>query len=252
MSENGGFYGKSESIASLSKALLKAQMEIGAAKKDSVNPFFKSSYADLGAVLEVCKEPLNKNGISVLQPIVSNGEGICVLTTLLHDSGEYLTSQLRIAPLKEHDPQAQGSAITYARRYALQAMLSIPSEDDDAEAAMQRNKPVPAAKPAATVAKTAEIAPGVTLAVFMPSKVESKKTKDGTKIYYVIHNGANQFTTSKKEEAELAQKALNQGKEIKLSYAVNGQYKNVKSITLTPDPIQDILETEPEMAEVIQ
>jgi hypothetical protein len=132
----------SKTITKIMPALLKAQIEIGSAKKDAVNPFFKSSYSTLGEVMEVCKEPLNKNGIIVLQPsgITKNG-GEYIETILIHESGEFLTSRIKLTPAKENDPQAQGSAVSYAKRYALQAMLFIPSEDDDGEKAMAR-KPV--------------------------------------------------------------------------------------------------------------
>jgi hypothetical protein len=129
----------SKTITKIMPALLKAQIEIGSAKKDAVNPFFKSSYSTLGEVMEVCKEPLNKNGIIVLQPsgITKNG-GEYIETILIHESGEFLTSRIKLTPAKENDPQAQGSAVSYAKRYALQAMLFIPSEDDDGEKAMAR------------------------------------------------------------------------------------------------------------------
>lgn len=130
-----GFSSQSQEIGKISAALLKAQKEIVGAKKEAENPYFKSKYADLGAVLAVCKGPLNNQGISVLQPMISDESGVYVMTTLLHESGEYLSSKVKITPIK-NDPQAHGSAITYARRYGLQAMLSIPSEDDDANDAM--------------------------------------------------------------------------------------------------------------------
>lgn len=126
---------QSSSIAALAPALLKAQMLMGAAKKDAKNPFFKSKYADLGAVMEVCKSALNENGLAALQP-VSNG---CVITRLVHESGEWIEDGgVAIVCAKQNDPQAQGAAISYARRYGLASFLFIPAEDDDAEGAMQR------------------------------------------------------------------------------------------------------------------
>lgn len=122
----------SESLKTIGPALLKAQTLMGGATKGASNPYFKSKYADLGAVLEACKELLNTNGIVILQPHVTNEMGSFVETTLLHaESGEFVTSATKIVYAKEGDPQAQGSAITYARRYGLQSLLSIPAEDDD-------------------------------------------------------------------------------------------------------------------------
>jgi len=117
----------SESIKEIAPALLKAQKEIGSAVKGSTNPFFKSKYADLGSVMEACKDALNKNGITVLQPV---GYGK-LETVLLHESGEFISEEMEIVSKSDIDPQAQGSAITYARRYSLQSMVFIPAEDDD-------------------------------------------------------------------------------------------------------------------------
>ena len=133
---------KSESIAELAKALCKAQSEMGGAVKDAKNPFFKSSYADLTSVIKAIKEPFNNNGLSYIQfPVTSSGgNGVGVKTVLMHTSGQYIESEFYL-PLVKADPQAGGSAITYARRYALQALAGIPTADDDAEAAMFRNEP---------------------------------------------------------------------------------------------------------------
>lgn len=128
----------SELIDKIAPALLKAQANIGAATKGAKNPFFKSKYADLGAVMEACKEHLNDQCITVLQPVGHDEHGQYVETVLLHNSGQFISDRMTITCAKENDPQAQGSAITYARRYALQSMLFIPAEDDDAEGAMNR------------------------------------------------------------------------------------------------------------------
>lgn len=133
----------STSITKIAPALLVAQRSIGAAKKDAENPFFHSSYADLGSVMEACKEALNENGITVLQPIDSDEHGVYVETTLLHESGEWISASMRIAPKSETNPQDQGSAISYARRYSLQSMVFIPAKDDDGETVAKtfRNAP---------------------------------------------------------------------------------------------------------------
>jgi hypothetical protein len=128
----------STTITKIAPALLKAQSLMGAALKGSKNPYFKSNYADLGAVLEACKEHLNSNGITILQPIGKNEHGTYVETVLLHESGEFITSITPVIFSKENDPQAQGSAITYGRRYGLQSFISLPAEDDDGEKAMTR------------------------------------------------------------------------------------------------------------------
>lgn len=123
----------SESIIKIAPALLKAQKKIGTAKKGSINPFFHSSYASLGDVMEACKDILNENEIAILQPIGTDENGVYVETVLLHSSGEWISNGMRIAPKTDSNPQDQGSAISYARRYSLQSMVFIPAQDDDAE-----------------------------------------------------------------------------------------------------------------------
>lgn len=129
----------SESIKNLSKALLKAQAQMGAAKKDSKNPFFKSNYADLPTVMEVVKAPLNEAGIIVLQPASHRDGKNFITTTLIHgETGEYMESETEVVSAKANDPQAFGAAQTYARRFGLQSMLFIPAEDDDGNYASGR------------------------------------------------------------------------------------------------------------------
>ena len=128
----------SESIKNLAYALYKAQAEMGGAVKDSKNPFFKSDYADLTSVIKAIKEPFANHGLSYTQ-FPTNEEGrIGVVTMLMHESGEYLEHSYTL-PTTKADPQSAGSAITYARRYALQSIAGIPTADDDAESAMIRN-----------------------------------------------------------------------------------------------------------------
>lgn len=136
---------RSDSIAKLAPALLKAQKEMGNAVKDSKNPFFKSKFADLNSVREAVTPALHNNGIVILQlnTSVFFGDGNLVKdvvrTTLLHESGEYIYSDTVIVSGKPNDPQAHGAALSYARRYGLSSMLSVGAEDNDAEGAMDRS-----------------------------------------------------------------------------------------------------------------
>lgn len=125
---------KSESIKEIAVALVKAQAGIKAAIKDATNPHFKSKYADLGSVVEAVKAPLLKEGITFLQGVEDAENGVAVETMLLHTSGEWLSSTVKI-PATKQDAQGYGSAITYGRRYGLQAMCGVPAEDDDGNAA---------------------------------------------------------------------------------------------------------------------
>lgn len=126
----------------ISKALLDAQKEMGTALKDSKNPFFKSSYADLNSIREACMPSLNKHGIVVLQPTAFIDGKNFIKTILLHESGESMESLTEIIYSKQNDAQSQGSGITYARRYGLQSFVNVGAEDDDGNKAS-----VPAKQP---------------------------------------------------------------------------------------------------------
>ena len=127
----------SEMTDKIATALCNAQAQMGGAVKDSANPFFKSSYADLTAVIKAIKQPFSDNGISYTQFPVNTDSGVGVVTRLMHISGQWLEQEY-VLPIVKRDPQAAGSAITYARRYALQSIAGIPTADDDAESAMLR------------------------------------------------------------------------------------------------------------------
>lgn len=125
----------SDSIANVAKALVAAQSEMSNAVKDSKNPFFKSSYADLNAVREAVLPACNKHGISVLQSNIFHEGKKFVQTIALHESGEFISGITEILSVKETDAQAQGSGISYARRYGLQSFFNIGAEDDDGNSA---------------------------------------------------------------------------------------------------------------------
>jgi len=110
------------------------------ASKDSTNPFHKSKYADLTSVREACVPALNEYGIAVLQPIVQIDGKNFVKTLLLHQSGESIESFTEIVYGKQNDAQAQGSGITYARRYGLQSLVALGAEDDDGNKATDKSK----------------------------------------------------------------------------------------------------------------
>jgi hypothetical protein len=131
---------RSEMINEISKAMANAQGEMEPALKSSKNPFYKSNYADLAAIMESIKVPLKKNDLSVWQDVITNEKGISVCTMVSHSSGQWIEfGPLEIA-LAKRDAQSVGSAITYAKRYALSAAVGVVSDnDDDGEAAMGRN-----------------------------------------------------------------------------------------------------------------
>lgn len=134
----------SESISKIAPALLKAQRTITFAVKDSKNPHFKSSYADLGSVIDACKPALNESGIAFMQmPAPSDSGTIALTTRLIHESGEWIESTATCA-LPKNDPQGYGSANTYLRRYALAAAVGLYQDDDDGHAAARRPESQPA------------------------------------------------------------------------------------------------------------
>jgi len=110
--------------------LLAAQLEFPAIKKSATNPFFKNKYANLDAILEVVLPILHKNALFLVQNPINDGDRIGVETTIFHSSGSFIGSKFTMT-LAKNDPQGAGSAITYARRYALVAMLGLNVEDDD-------------------------------------------------------------------------------------------------------------------------
>lgn len=125
---------QSETLSKLFEALAKAQGEMENSSKDKDNPFFKSKYADLGSVWDAIRACLSKNGLCVTQPW-ETVEGKHVLTTILaHSSGEFISTEVMVKPVKE-DPQGIGSALTYYKRFALSAIVGNapsekPTEDD--------------------------------------------------------------------------------------------------------------------------
>lgn len=151
----------SEQIDLISPALLAAQKEINNASKDAKNPHFRSSYASLGSVIEAVKDPLNKQGIAVIQSLSEGNDGLYLSTRLLHTSGQWI-EDTAFTPLQKADPQGVGSATTYLRRYSLAALLCITQEDDDGNAASAgvarvapkvESKPAQAVQPAKQPAK---------------------------------------------------------------------------------------------------
>lgn len=119
-------------IDKLATALAKAQGVMLGAKKDAKNPYFKQNYSDLASVWASIREPLANNGLSVAQPLGTVKGQTCVITYLMHTSGQHMKSVLVVKPPKP-DMQSLGAAISYARRYALSAMVGVYQVDLDAE-----------------------------------------------------------------------------------------------------------------------
>ena len=122
----------SEKITNLTKALFEFQGKVTSVKKSAKNPHFKSNYADLSSILEVITPALQECGLFVTQ----HPHDDVLVTTIYHaESGEYMQSEQILRMKDANNPQQQGSAITYARRYALAAIFNLNQEDDDANSA---------------------------------------------------------------------------------------------------------------------
>lgn len=139
----------SDSLAKIATALVNVQASVKTALKDSLNPHYKSKYADLGAIWDACRAQLGESGIAVIQmPTAADAGHVGLSTMLLHNSGEWIKDRVTVRCPKD-DPQGAGSALTYLRRYALAAALGIVAdEDDDAEFASVPSAPPPFRFPA--------------------------------------------------------------------------------------------------------
>lgn len=139
---------QSQDITELAKALLNVQRQLQPIPKDSENPFTKSWYASLRSVMAACRDALLDNGIWLCQyPVpVDTPDCLGLVTKLTHAESGQWQSSLAVVPMPKADPQGMGSAITYARRYALTAMLGMVTEDDDGEGAKAGQKSAARAK----------------------------------------------------------------------------------------------------------
>jgi hypothetical protein len=151
----------SESTTKLDQALAKAQGQIQIAHKDKINPAFRSKYADITSVWEACREALAKYEISVTQwPIHSEGNKLHLVTRIAH-AGEWMQGEFSI-PVTKPDAHGYGSAVTYAKRFALSAALGIVSDDeidDDGNTASQTNRNPPRVEEKKVVKATPAAAP---------------------------------------------------------------------------------------------
>lgn len=175
---------QSESIAEITKALLAFHREVGKVKKGSDNPFFKSKYAALPDILDAISAPLEKSELVVVQFPAASG----LTTQVSHVSGEWMRSTYEVSPKEANNPQSLGSAITYARRYALAAALSLNvDEDDDGNAASGRvshpvSRPsIPAHTAQEDVSAVFDEQPTVNGANWRSVTVQSVEEKEGQK-----------------------------------------------------------------------
>ena len=175
---------RSEMIGELAAALALAQAELHNPPFDSTNPHFKSQFASLAGVRDCITPALSKHGIAVMQLLGSDEGRVTCETVLAHKSGQWVSGTFSVSPTKQ-DPQAQGSAASYARRYSLMAIINVVGDrDDDGNEATSK----PAAKPVEAVSQKEsamildsyrEAAMGGTKALeARHNSIPSSKTKD--------------------------------------------------------------------------
>lgn len=130
----------SSTTGALAKALAAAQVEMRNPPLDGTNPHFKSRFSTLAAIREAVVPVLARHGISLTQDITSEPGGVACTTILMHESGEWAAYGPLVMPLGKDDAQARGSATTYCKRYAMQAVAAVVGDaDDDAEATAGRS-----------------------------------------------------------------------------------------------------------------
>lgn len=209
---------ESPTIGKLIMALAKAQGQIKAAPKDTDNTFFESKYADLASVWEACREPLAKNGLAVVQrPNPTDGNTVSLTTIIAHESGEWMRGTLIMRPVKT-DPQGLGSCLTYARRYALSAMVGICSEEDDDGNAVS-NKKAP---------KEAEQEPDGEH--WVVSRVKSITPTSNPKFVTVLTTEDKKLGTGDEALIAIASEVLKTGEEVRFHFVTNGRFTDLTDI----------------------
>jgi hypothetical protein len=118
-------------INEINKALISLNKRLTNPKNSAVNPFFKSKYAPLNDILSDLRPLMAEHGLAIIQNTLSAENNIGIQTMIIHESGQFIESNIMCVKSDKDTAQGQGSAITYGRRYQLSAMLSIASEDDD-------------------------------------------------------------------------------------------------------------------------
>lgn len=142
-------FDKSPKIGALAGALANVQKSLKPAVKNATNPFYKSTYADLGSILDSCRDLLAANKLALLQMPSGDLNAITLTTMLVHESGEFISSTISCAArdhvntktgeVKPATVQDLGSTLSYLRRYGAAAMVGIVTEDDDGNQASKGN-----------------------------------------------------------------------------------------------------------------
>jgi hypothetical protein len=229
--DDGGGKMKSEQIDMLVKSLIKAQSEIKPVVKSKVNPIFNSKYADLATIDEAVKSALHANGLCVVQTTEMAGTTPVLETTLMHESGQWVSGQYPLLPV-EQDPQALAATVTYARRIALSAILGVVADDDtDGNQTMERS----VAAKTATARENGAEAEEIHAITFIPKVISERSGETNGKPWtqFGIKGNGEWFSTFDERIAENAKNAKENRVNLEIRYKVNGKYKNILSAALT-------------------
>ena len=130
----------------IATALLEFHKTNPSAFEDKRNPHFKNQYASLESVINTVRTA-SQFGLTFTQEMDFEGDITFVRTVMMHSSGDTRVSRTKIVSKDPNDPQKQGSAISYAKRYGLQSIFGLPSDDDDGEIANKAATTKPKNKP---------------------------------------------------------------------------------------------------------
>lgn len=194
---------KSETLIEFSKAFAKTQQEMKQPLKDANNPFFKSKYVPLENVVEAITESASKNGLSFTQfPSSDEFGNVTVGTLVMHESGEWIEyDPIKMKPVK-NDPQSIGSAITYAKRYALSAIFGITSDQDDDGNEATQTKKQPAKKASDPVVSIEQ----ANFYLKEIAKIATEKGKEDGSVakWFLQHLGVANYKQIKQSQVEQA------------------------------------------------
>ena len=190
----------------IAAAFVKAQRQFGPALKTSVNPHFKSKYADLANCIEAVIEALNANNIGLMQRTYECKDGVLVETVFIHESGEVMECGMLHLPASKLDAMGFGSCLTYARRYSLLAATGLAPEDDDGVAASRRTE----------IKSTVNESQIADLLAAMDEVTTIKELQEAYKAAYKATNGEQAWQTKviAKKDAKKAQLEATLSKEL--------------------------------------
>lgn len=219
---------RSESLTALAKSLIAFQKKSKTIGFDKTNPYFKSKYATLTALVEGTKKDLAECGLAVSQLLDGDGS---VTTMLIDASGEYLSSTIKLNPTKP-DPQGVGSAVSYARRYAYASILGLVSDEDDD--GNEASKPKKETHLESGVTPPIESNTDIRTVSFIPSDIKYVKSKSSGNYYHKIFDQEGvSYMCNEAGMAAVAVEAHKQEKMITLEYKQLQYGLGVVSLFLT-------------------